>query len=112
MQVMEARRRKAYESMKEAGFQKAVLGDPMSVNYFTGIHVTPYERFYGLVLDAVEEKCVMVNPSVDIGCMKGLVEEIVYSDTDGPEESIKKAVGKCSSLAVETKYYSMAVGYQ
>ena len=110
MQVMEARRRKAYESLKEAGFQKAVLGDPMSVNYFTGIHVTPYERFYGLVLDAVEEKCVMVNPSVDIGCMKGLVEEIVYSDTDGPEESIKKAVGKCSSLAVETKYYSMAVG--
>lgn len=110
MQAIEARRNKAYESLRQAGFKKAILGDPMSINYFTGIHVTPYERFYGLVLDAESEKCVMVNPSVDTGCMKGLVEEIVYTDTDGPKESIKKALGECSVLAVETKYYSMAVG--
>lgn len=110
MKVFEERRKKAYQSLREAGFDRALLGDPMSINYFTGIHVTPYERFYGLVLDASGETCVMVNPGVDRGCMKGRVPELVYTDTDGPKESIGKALGECSRLAVETKYYSMAVG--
>ena len=110
MDTYEKRRAKVYESLSAAGFEKALLGDPMSINYFTGNHITPYERFYGLVLDAKKQQCVMVNPGVDKGCMKGRVEEIVYTDADGPGAAIRQAVGECKSLAVETKYFSMAVG--
>lgn len=110
MDVFEERRKKVYESLKKAGFDRAILGDPMSINYFTGINVIPYERFYGLVINSTEERCVMVNPGVDKGCMKGRVPENLYNDADGPKNSIKEALGNCSKLAVETGYYSMAVG--
>lgn len=110
MNALEERRRKAYSALQEAGIDRALLGDPMSINYFTGVHVTPYERFYGLILDSEAGTCTMVNPGVDANCMRGRVREIMYDDADGPKESIRKAVGKCKKLAVETKYYSMSVG--
>lgn len=110
MEVFEKRRQKACELLKEAGFDKAIIGDPMSINYLTGIHIIPYERYYGLVLDAQTQGVVMVNPSVDTGCMKKRVEELTYQDQDGPAEAIRKAVGDCKRLAVETKYFSMYIG--
>lgn len=110
MDVFETRRQRAYEILLKEGFDKAIVGDPMSINYLTGIHVIPYERYYGLVLDARAQEAVMVNPSVDTGCMKKTVPEITYQDEDGPAGAIRQAVGTCNRLAVETKYFSMFFG--
>ena len=110
MEVLKNRQRKAFELLRKEGFDKAIIGDPMSINYLTGIHIIPYERYYGLVLDPVAEQVTMVNPSVDTGCMKNTVKEVVYQDSDGPQEAIRQVVGECKKLAVETKYFSMAVG--
>ncbi len=110
MDTFETRRQKACKLMARAGFDKAILGDPMTINYLTGIHVIPYERYYGLVLDAASGEAVMVNPSVDTGCMAGTVSEITYLDQDGPKTAIAQAVGDAKKVAVETKYFSMAVG--
>lgn len=110
MDVYEGRRQKAYSALAAKGFEKAVLGDPMSICYLTGKHVTPYERFYGLVLDAAGKKCVMVNPGVDKGCMRGTVEEYVYMDEVGPGDSIAKALGGTKKIAIDTHYFSIAVG--
>lgn len=82
----------------------------MAILYLTGHHVIPYERFYGLVVDAEEETLVMVNPSVDTGCMCGDVPERTYLDDDGPFAQLKEAVGNCHKLAVETRYFTMATG--
>lgn len=110
MDALKIRQKRAYRLLREAGFDKAIVGDPMSIQYLTGIHVIPYERYYGLVLDAQKEEIVMLNPSVDTGCMKGGVPECTYLDEDGPKEVIRKAVNDCKVLAVEKKYFSMAVG--
>ena len=110
MEILKYRQEKACELLKEAGFDRAIVGDPMSINYLTGIHIIPYERYYGLVLNAETREITMVNPSVDTGCMKGTVPEITYKDEDGPLAAIRKAVGPCQSLAVETKYFTMFVG--
>ena len=110
MEVLKNRQRKACELLRKEGIDKAIIGDPMSINYLTGIHVIPYERYYGLVLDAATEQVIMVNPSVDTGCMKNTVPEITYQDSDGPMEAIRQAVGECRKLAVETRYFSMSVG--
>lgn len=110
MSVFENRLKKSCELLREAGFQKAIVGDPMSIHYLTGIRVIPYERFYGLILDTETESAVMVNPSVDTGCMKGTLKEVTYRDEDGPADAIRSVVGQCGKLAVETKYFSMHVG--
>ncbi|MDD2494910.1 MAG: aminopeptidase P family protein [Tissierellia bacterium] len=104
------RQLKAYEMLRKKNINKALIGDPCSINYLTGINIIPYERFYGMVLDAESKTCTMINPSVDTGCMKGRVPEVVYLDSDGPKESIIKVVGDCDVLAVETTYFSMAIG--
>lgn len=110
MNSFQARQIKACKLLQEAGFDKAIIGDPMSINYLTGICVNPYERFYGLVLDTKTNKLTMINPSLDTGCMKGRIPEATYKDEDGPAAVIKNVVGNCSRMAVDTKYFSMAVG--
>ncbi len=110
MKALRIRRQQLYKLLREQGFNKAIIGDPMSINYLTGIHIVPYERYYGLVVDAQAETLTMVNPSVDTGCMKDMAPEVTYQDSDGPAEEIKRVVGDCQRLAVETKYFSMFIG--
>lgn len=110
MDAFENRRHRLCQIIKSLGFDKAIVGSPTSINYLTGVHIIPYERFYALVIDAASGRADMINPSVDIGCMKSTVEEHTYLDSDGPAETIRNVVGDCETLAVETKYFSMAIG--
>ncbi|QEK16409.1 M24 family metallopeptidase [[Clostridium] hylemonae] len=110
MKTLEERRKKLCRLLREEGIQKAVIGEPMNIVYLTGIHIVPYERFYGLVADAEKEEFTMINPGVDTGCMKGTLREVTYQDENGPFEAVKEVVGTCDVLAVDKKYYSMAVG--
>lgn len=111
MNAYETRREKAFQLFGEAGYDKAIIGDPMEIYYLTGIHVIPYERFYGLVLDIPSQTARMINPSVDTGCMSGSgIEEVVYTDTDGPSGNIQKLTSGTKSLAVDRNYYTMATG--
>lgn len=107
---MEKRREILCAILRQEGIHKAIIGDPISIYYLTGIHIVPYERFYGLVVDGVNEEFIMINPALDAGCMKGIIPEITYLDSDGPLEGIKKAVSDCRKLAIETRYFSMATG--
>lgn len=110
MDLIRERQLNACKLLRENGFDKAVVGDPMSVDYLTGIHITPYERFYALVIDAKEETFVMMVPSVDTECMKGVVPEKTYIDDDGPAALIRETIGECGTLAVEKKYFNMMIG--
>jgi len=105
------RQQKACELLREAGFDKAIIGDPMSIMYLTGAHVIPYERFYGLILDAKGGVADMVNPSLDVGCAKGSVPEHTYADEDGPLATLKELIAPGETVAVEVNYFSMARGY-
>lgn len=97
MKELRERQLKACEALKNAGIDKAIIGDPMSINYLTGIHIIPYERYYGLVLDAKTQELIMVNPSVDTGCMKGTVPERTYLDENGPGDIVREVVGSCKN---------------
>lgn len=108
--ILERRLANTCRILSDKGYDKAVIGDPTAIYYLTGIHIIPYDRYYGLVLDAEKQSAVMVNPSVDTGCMRGAVPEITYLDEDGPLEAIRSAVGACSVLAVEKRYFSIAHG--
>lgn len=110
MKKLEIRQKKLYTLLKNDHFDKVIVGDPMSVYYLTGISIMPLERFYGLVVDPVNESMVMINPSVTKGCMENVVPEIIYLDEEGPSEAIISAIAGSSKLGVEKKYYSMHIG--
>lgn len=110
MNIFEERRQKVYRALKKDGIEKAVFGDPRSINYMTGTKITPYERFYGLVLDPKTQKSVMVNPCLDSGCMKGTMEEYTYSDIDGPIHTMRRILNGTREIAIDTQYFPIVVG--
>jgi Xaa-Pro aminopeptidase len=110
MEPFKKRQKNICKLLRDSGFDKAIIGNPMSIKYLTGIYIIPYERFYGMVIDSTLECFSMIVPSVDKGCMEGKVDEINYQDSDGPLEAIKTAVKECKVLAVDKKYFSMERG--
>ncbi|HHW28851.1 MAG TPA: aminopeptidase P family protein [Syntrophomonadaceae bacterium] len=108
--AFEQRRNRMYDLLNESGLNKAVIGNPKSVLYFTGIKITPYERFAALVLDAKNRTSLMILPSVDTNCMKGTVPEITYLDSEGPDKVIADAVGGEEAIAIEKGYFNIAIG--
>lgn len=98
------------KALREKGFDHAILGMPTTLFYLTGISVMPFERYYGLTVDVVNEKYTMIVPALDKGCMRYEVTEYVYQDAQGPRECILKSLHGCKKLAVETKYFSIEIG--
>lgn len=96
--------------LKEMGADFAIVGEPESVCYLTGISIIPYERYYGLTINVIQETYTMIVPALDVGCMKGNVEEIIYQDAEGPKSAIISSLEGCRKLVVETGYFSMRIG--
>ena len=60
--AFEQRRNRMYDLLNESGLNKAVIGNPKSVLYFTGIKIHPLRRFAALVLDAKNRTSLMILP--------------------------------------------------
>lgn len=106
--MYEERRQQVIAALKENGIDKAIIGDPISVFYLSGIRVTPFERFYGMVLE--DSGAYMIVPALDRGCMKNTMQEVTYEDATGPEPVILRAVADCKVLGVEKGYFSIHWG--
>ena len=50
--ILERRLANTCRILSDKGYDKAVIGDPTAIYYLTGIHIIPYDRYYGLDLDA------------------------------------------------------------
>ncbi|MDD2359965.1 MAG: Xaa-Pro peptidase family protein [Syntrophaceticus schinkii] len=110
-EVYEKRRKRAYQYLCEKQITKALVGQSLTMYYLTGAMLHPYDRFLGLVLDAEKEECSAIIPGVNLNCMSGTtVKEIVYNDSDGPQEALVSALEGCSLLGVEMNYFSMLIG--
>jgi Xaa-Pro dipeptidase len=97
--------------MLGAGFDKAVVGEPLTFYYLTGVMLHPYERFMGLVADASRGESFAVVPSVDSGCMRdSSVGEHVYGDSEGPAEILGKLLRSGGKTGIEANYYTIKTG--
>ena len=50
----EARANRILAALKEQGVDQMLITDPMSICYLTGISMAPIERFYALLLKALQ----------------------------------------------------------
>lgn len=110
MKALTERKENICRILKEGKQDLAIIGDPLSIYYLTGVHITPYERFYALFIDVENKEFKMAVPGVDKGCMKNVVNEYVYLDSEGPNDIIQSLIGDNKKIAVDEKYFSMSVG--
>ncbi|MDR1510484.1 MAG: Xaa-Pro peptidase family protein [Synergistaceae bacterium] len=109
--IYSARREKICKYLSEAGFDKALVGEPFTFFYLTGVMLHPYERFMGLVIDARNGQTDAIIPGVDITRMSGSgVSEHVYDDASGPSKLLKKFFSGCKRTGVEMEHYTMKTG--
>ncbi len=100
-----------FRALRESGLRHALLGEPLSFYYLTGVMLHPYERFMGLALDAEHERVAAVIPGVDNGCMDGSgVAERMYRDADGPGDTLRDLLSGADRVGVEMSYYTMRTG--
>ena len=108
------RREKLYSNLSEAGFAKALVGEPLTFYHLPGVMLHPYERFMGLVVDISKGECAAVITYVDTGCMDASgVPEHAYGDSEGPSATLKNLLsgGKAGgSMGIEANYYTMRTG--
>lgn len=112
MQSIYAKRRNKFlKDLAHQGIEKVIVGKPLNIYYFTGIMITPYERFVALLLDAKNNNCTMVLPSLEkeIASVKG-IPEILHRDDEDPVLKLLEALGGCKTLGMEMNYFSMKLG--
>ncbi|MBT9281969.1 MAG: Xaa-Pro peptidase family protein [Hydrogenibacillus schlegelii] len=87
----------------------ALLTDPVSLRYLTGVRLEPHERFVGLVLRPNRE-AVWVVPALEAEAVResGLAA-IVYRDGEDPVQALAQAFfGPPAALFVEKSVLSLA----
>jgi Xaa-Pro dipeptidase len=109
--IYSKRREKMYDYLSAAGFDKALVGEPLTIYYLSGVMLHPYERFMGLVLDAAARRTDAIVPGVDRGGMSDAgIDENVYDDSEGPSKYIKKLLSRGGRVGIEKHYYSIKIG--
>jgi Xaa-Pro dipeptidase len=112
MQAIYAQRRsRLLKILSGQGIERVMIGKPNNIYYYTGIMITPYERFVALLLDGTDNSCAMILPGVDKNkaAAQGLTE-LVYRDDEDPLLKIQGLVAGSKILGVEMDYFPMNLG--
>jgi Xaa-Pro aminopeptidase len=109
-QLFKNRRDRLIERAAAAGSDMLMVSDPISLLYFTGIKITPYERFIALLLDIRSGQCQLVLPSLERDVVKDsrLMVEF-YSDHEDPFLPVIEFLGACRLPGVEKGSLPLAV---
>lgn len=91
---------KVVTKMKENGIDQAIISDPYSIFYFTGIMLNPGERLFALILDVNGKHTLFHNALFPIEQDLG-IEKVTLFDTDCPTEALSKKLPKGSTIGVD-----------
>ena len=90
-------------ALKKEGVSQMLIVDPMSIYYLTGVYNLPFERFYGLYLNANGKNTFFVNKLFNVPGEVG-VEKVWYDDTDNPAEIVAPYIDKALPLGVDKEF--------
>ncbi len=110
LQLFENRRERLIERATAAGIDMLMVYDPVNLLYFTGIKITPYERFIALLLEVRLGRCQLVLPGLerDVAKDSGITAEF-YGDHDDPFVPVVAFLGTCRLPGVEKSSLPLAV---
>ncbi len=108
-QLFENRRNQLIERVTTAGIDMLLVCDPVNLLYFTGVKITPYERFIALLIDVRSGRSLLVLPSLERDTAKdsGIIAEF-YGDHDDPFLPVVEFMGACRLPGVEKSSLPLA----
>ncbi len=109
MHIFGERRNQLISKMKVEGIEAALIMNPSSIYYLTGLVSNPHERFLGLFLFA-DGNISMIAPALDLETAKAYLDHVIgYSDSEGPISAIKHLLGniKVKFYGVEKEYITL-----
>jgi Xaa-Pro dipeptidase len=101
-QLFENRRDRLIELAVDKEIDILMVCDPINLLYFTGVKITPYERFIAFLMDTRSKKVQFVLPSLerDVAKDSGITAEF-YGDQDDPFSPVIEFSGSCRRIGVE-----------
>jgi Xaa-Pro dipeptidase len=92
------------------GIDRLVVCDPVSLLYFTGIKITPYERFIALLLNPGSGRGQLILPSMEKeGVKDSGLDAAFYDDQEDPFLQVFKFLHGCRLPGVEKNFLSLSV---
>lgn len=115
MDIYEKRRAFICEWMRGHGIDAALIGEPRTFFYLTGVVISPAERFTGIVLDARNGRHVAIAPKLEaLNMKKCSTEQYLFDDGEDTLEILEPLL-KDRRIGVQMgggfkEHYSMALG--
>ena len=115
MDIYEKRREAVCQWMRAHGIDAALIGEPRTFLYLTGVVISPAERFMGIVLDAQEGRHVAIAPKLEaLNMRKCSTEQYLHEDGEDPLDILRPML-KGKRIGVQMgggfqEHYSMAFG--
>ena len=115
MELYEKRRAGVCERMRAHGIEAALIGEPRTFLYLTGVAISPSERFMGLILDAENGRHLAIAPKLEaLNMQKCATEQYLHEDGEDPLDIIRPLL-KGRKIGVQMgggfqEHYSMAFG--
>jgi Xaa-Pro dipeptidase len=101
-QLFENRRNQLAQRAVAAGMDTLMVCDPVNLLYFTGIKITPYERFVALLMDTRSGQAQLILPSLERDAAKDSgITAGFYGDHDDPFLFVIEFLGPCRLPGVE-----------
>ena len=115
MDIYEKRRQSICEWLCGHDLDAALIGEPRTFLYLTGVAISPAERFMGIVLDARNGRHVAIAPKrEELNMRKCSTEQYLFSDGEDPLDILEPLL-KDRKIGVQMgggfqEHYSMALG--
>ncbi|SFB29785.1 Xaa-Pro dipeptidase [Acetitomaculum ruminis DSM 5522] len=98
--MYEKRIERTMEKLEDMGLSQMLIVDPMSIFYFTGVYISPFERFFGLYISKDKENVLFLNKLFTIPDNIE-IKKVWYTDTDPVTDIISEYIDKDKVLGVD-----------
>jgi Xaa-Pro dipeptidase len=99
---LQHRREQLFQYLSDCGLAAALLNHPLTIAYFTGVKIKPYERFVGLVFDGCNRTATLILPSLEKSAEADPgVAKVLYGDHEDPLACLTELVDAVDRLGVE-----------
>lgn len=107
--IYKNRRKKLIVEARSEGLDKSIIFSPLSIYYFTGVKIAPYERMLALFIDNKTGKSSLFLPSLNQGSVKDpLIEEISYQDNENPMTYLLERFLASYTIGVDMEYLTLS----
>jgi len=100
--ILQERRNRLFNHLSACSLSAALLNSPVTIAFFTGVKIKPYERFLGLVLDERNRTATLILPGLEKSAVTDPgIAKVLCSDHENPMDCLSVLLNGINRLGVE-----------